>query len=319
MTKIKVSINGAIVPKIVEVDPSDFVGSLVKKVVPALAGNADVVEDVELYPKNEDVDLDKGIRFDDILKDEKGRPHLYVGRCKVVMLTVEYAGKTFEHKFPSATSLDRVKAKALEHFGIGPRDGADLFFWIGDEPIHNPEDVLVGSLTDYPVCSATLRLASKKDINGFSTEEELFNRHLDSDAYKLFENDEKWSVIKEGSKWPFFLFSINSSVGGPVILRFDLHGYNLQAPSATCWDLKNNAVLASDQWPNHTPRCKQIFRPTWNTMALYLPCDRIALAGHSKWPDKYSYEIWKPGDTIVKYLFEVYDALNRGGQNEDRA
>lgn len=298
-------------PKIVEVDQSDLLGLLVRKAVPALASNSDVIEDVELYLKNEEEDLDKGTTVGDLFKDEKGRPHLFVGRCKAILLTVEYAGRTYQHKFPSAISLDRVKTKALDHFGIGPRDGADLFFWIGDDPIHNPEDVLVGSLTDYPTCSATLRLASKKDINGFRAEEELFNRHLESDVYKFFEEEERWGVVRERSKWPFSIFWIKTSAGEPVILRFDLHGYNLQPPNATCWDLKADTVLPNDRWPTHTARCRQIFRPTWNNMALYLPCDRVALAGHSDWPNKYPREIWKPGDTIIKYLNEVYDALNR--------
>jgi hypothetical protein len=96
---------------------------------------------------------------------------------------------------------------------------------------------------------------------------------------------------------------------GRVYLRFDTAGYSQQAPNGCPWDLMNNGILPTSQWPRGDG-VSVVFNPGWNGRALYAPCDRLAMQGHEAWRSLCPQWWWQPDSTIVLYLEFVYACLN---------
>lgn len=311
--KVLITIPGVHSPKIIDAEPNEKIGLLIKN-VQAAESNKDTLQDFEITIKDHKEDLDKGLELSTIVKnqDKSDRIHLLIHRCKKVKVTVTYSGRTFSDTFPSSFSMKKVQKKVFKEFGIHENDGNDLFFWINDQPIHNIEYVLLGGLTQYPVCSVELKLGTKQDINGFKSSEEIFKEHIESDEFQLLELLGKViQVDQKDSQWPFFYLRFSACLGRSFVLRFNLTDYPKQPPNGVPWDLEKNQILIAEKWPRFNPRCCQIFKPEWNMNGLYLPLDRIALNTHNNWGRKYATEKWRDGDTILKYVSEVSDALNR--------
>jgi hypothetical protein len=102
--------------------------------------------------------------------------------------------------------------------------------------------------------------------------------------------------------------------GGPhwFALRFDVHDYP-EAPSGQPWDVAASAPLAPALWPGGNERIQSVFNPGWNTDALYLPMDRLALEGHDEWLTRYACHVWDPNKDIAQYLCLVHELLNEEG------
>lgn len=160
--KLFVHVNNSQKYKTAEVNDDLKVGQLVKEFVHAQAENKDFLEDVEIYLEDQDDDLDKGISIKEA--NIKHGDHIFVGRCKKVSVTINYAGTIFSTSVSPATSIKKLRKLALKYFVIDDVSAADLLLWLNKEPLDNRE--LIGSLTDYPSCGVSLVLATKNDING---------------------------------------------------------------------------------------------------------------------------------------------------------
>lgn len=93
--------------------------------------------------------------------------------------------------------------------------------------------------------------------------------------------------------------------------RFDCTGYPQQAPTARPWDIHGNQPLPGARWPGGRSRIPAVFRPDWKDgCCLYLPCDRVAFAGHDAWRVEHPSLMWSPTKGIVLYLGELYALFN---------
>ncbi len=94
-------------------------------------------------------------------------------------------------------------------------------------------------------------------------------------------------------------------------LQFDLTNYPISAPTSVPWDIAKNERLEFRSWPAGGPRVNAAFNPGWqNGLAIYIPCDRLAIAGHDQWPVQYPDMIWLPTGDITHYLRIVHELLN---------
>jgi hypothetical protein len=97
---------------------------------------------------------------------------------------------------------------------------------------------------------------------------------------------------------------------GWIGLRFETTGYPDQPVTACPWDFERDTVLAFDDRPVGG-RAQVTFRADWeNGRALYLPCDRVAITGHTNWPAEHPHDLWEPAVGIAKYLRLVHTILN---------
>lgn len=94
-------------------------------------------------------------------------------------------------------------------------------------------------------------------------------------------------------------------------LRIDCTGYPQRAPTATFWDMENNAQLENKKRPWGKEEVALAFRTDWeNGKAFYLPCDRVALESHGDWPQKHPGRIWKSEKGVIFYLDEISRLLD---------
>ncbi len=115
--------------------------------------------------------------------------------------------------------------------------------------------------------------------------------------------------------WPFAQIAVVAAErpGSPPEwwFRFDCAGYPQQAPTARPWDAETDRPLAFPRWPGGKARVPAVFRTDWmDGTALYLPCDRVASAGHEAWRTQHASLIWAPARGIVLYLNELHALLN---------
>lgn len=305
--KVFVHINNSLQFNTVELNGDHKVGQLVRDFAPELVHLQDFLEDVEVYLENQDDDFDKGITIEEA--GIKHGDHVFVGRCKKVSVNINYAGKTYTTSVGPATGAKKLKKLALQHFGIDDAAGADLILWFNQVPLDARQ--LVGSLTDYPSCGVNLVLASKNDVNG-DLSYDLLVDHLTSPEYQSGEIEGRWGVanIENGPVWPVFFFWVSTSTDKKYDFKFDFTGYPNSAPTSVLWDINSNSVLAPEKRPNNTKRAIQVFK-TWGKECNYLPCDRMALDGHSDWTRLHPNLVWNPQkDTVLKYLNELYQILN---------
>jgi len=131
--------------------------------------------------------------------------------------------------------------------------------------------------------------------------------HLRSGRFLSGEAKGRWSLIRLAE--PFVTIEIAAKDGRRFALRFDCTGYPDQPPTATVWNLENDAPLAFDQWPRGG-RVSQVFNPSWKSgAALYIPCDRQAIEGHTNWANEYSWLIWNPQRGLLQYVEAVSELL----------
>jgi hypothetical protein len=116
--------------------------------------------------------------------------------------------------------------------------------------------------------------------------------------------------------WPHPVIAVAAAPrpGGPneVTLRFTVDGYPVSTPTATPWDATQDTPLNPGLWPTGG-RVTAVFNPQWNAGALYIPCDRMAIAGHDPWKDQYRALLWDPTKDIVHYLKVVHELLHSAG------
>jgi hypothetical protein len=116
-------------------------------------------------------------------------------------------------------------------------------------------------------------------------------------------------------EWPFAFIAVAAAErpGGPAEywFRFECAGYPQEAPTARPWDIDANQPLPFPRWPAGRSRVPAVFRPDWRDGAcLYLPCDRVSIAGHADWRIQHPTLIWSPTRGVVMYLTELHALLN---------
>jgi hypothetical protein len=145
-------------------------------------------------------------------------------------------------------------------------------------------------------------------------DERLFRDDLAAGAFTTGEDRGYWRL--HSFAWPIAVIEVAPAalIGGPewFALRFDLTGYP-QAPTAQLWDIADDVSLAPARWPAGGERITLAFNPGWRADALYIPVDRLALAGHDAWLERYACHVWDAAGDITQYLRLVHGLLNDGG------
>lgn len=139
-------------------------------------------------------------------------------------------------------------------------------------------------------------------------DEAALNADLISGCYLAGEAKRRWQLLS--NEWPCVFISITARDGKGFVLRIDCIGYPQNAPTARLWNMEINAPLEVSHWPKGGARITAVFNPKWKSgTALYLPCDRLAIEGHNKWPHEYPSKIWNPEQGIILYLRIVHELL----------
>lgn len=143
-----------------------------------------------------------------------------------------------------------------------------------------------------------------------SPDERAFRADLAQPKFRLGHLDGRWRLIDVA--WPHASIGVTAKDGREYSLRFDCTGYPQVPPTAGPWDLEHNQILPFDRWPKSSGgRVGAVFNNGWKGgTALYLPCDREAIAGHDHWRAEMPSKIWRPVDGIVQYLELVHELLN---------
>ena len=138
-------------------------------------------------------------------------------------------------------------------------------------------------------------------------DERAFRGHMERPEFLIGEAKGQWRLA--GIDWPNPVITVRAHDGTDWAFRFDLNGYPAVLPNARPWDLEANAPLAINRWPQGVGRVAAAFNPNWNAVALYLPCDRLALAGHEQWLVQHPEKAWSPSRGIIHYLEIIHDLL----------
>ncbi|MEK6251645.1 MAG: hypothetical protein AABM43_06845 [Actinomycetota bacterium] len=122
----------------------------------------------------------------------------------------------------------------------------------------------------------------------------------------------RWRLVG-GVDWPFATIAVSAAPreGSPseFAIRFELSGYPGSA-TGTPWHLTEGRALSAEERPKGG-RAGLAFRPDWsNGLALYIPCDRVAVQGHGDWPTKHPGLLWDPAVGITSYLRVVHEVLH---------
>lgn len=112
--------------------------------------------------------------------------------------------------------------------------------------------------------------------------------------------------------WPHVWIWVRARDGTQWFFRFELTNYPRTAPTATPWDMEKNVPLETARWPKGGTRIAAAFNPSWNPIALYLPCDRAAMSGHENWRHEHPALWWDPAVGLYRYVQAIYDLLNSG-------
>jgi hypothetical protein len=141
-------------------------------------------------------------------------------------------------------------------------------------------------------------------------DERAFRADVTKPNFRLGEREGRWRLAD--ITWPHALVGVTAKDGREYLLRFECSGYPQTPPTAGPWDAERKNVLAFERWPRSSGgRVGSVFRPEWKSgSALYLPCDREAIAGHDNWRSEMPSKIWRPSEGIVQYLELIHELLH---------
>lgn len=128
-------------------------------------------------------------------------------------------------------------------------------------------------------------------------------------VFRLGERQGRWRLVDVA--WPYAYIGVTAKHGAECVLRLECSGYPQTPPTGGPWDMEKNQMLPFDRWPKgRGGRVSAVFRPEWQGgAALYLPCDRMSIAGHDNWRTEMPSKIWHPAVGIVHYLELVHELL----------
>lgn len=120
---------------------------------------------IDLHLFVEDEDEETSATLVNHLKKPHGvRVHLH--RCKVVAVTVRFAGQAVAHEFRPATTIGRIRQWAGHKLGMQPNDIAEHVLQLAGSNAQPDIDIHVGALAKGAVCSAEFDLVPAHRING---------------------------------------------------------------------------------------------------------------------------------------------------------
>lgn len=141
-----------------------------------------------------------------------------------------------------------------------------------------------------------------------SPDEASLRGFLEGARFRAGASRGRWRVDK--LTFPHVVVSIRAFDGTFHTLRFECCGYPNNLPTAQPWNLESDAPLDLNRFPRGEKRISSVYRPDWkNGTALYLPCDRHSIDGHSNWNHEHADKIWDPARGLAQYLEIVYDLL----------
>jgi len=142
----------------------------------------------------------------------------------------------------------------------------------------------------------------------------LLEQDLAAADFRCGEIEGRWRHVS--TAWPHATIAISAPArpNGPKEFgfRFECSGYRQNPVTAQPWDIDANTPLPPSRWPTGTSIVPSVFRPTWmHGRCLYLPCDRLSIAGHEGWRAQHPSRLWQPARGILCYLEQVYELLNQ--------
>jgi hypothetical protein len=150
------------------------------------------------------------------------------------------------------------------------------------------------------------------DVQAIAPDERALRQHLSSARFQQGVDDGRWRLIS--LTWPHALIEVAAAPrdGAPsqFLLRFELSGYPLPGPTAGLWDTQTGSYLGAAGRPKGE-RATLIFRGDWEQgRALYAAWDRVALAGHPDWAQRFPRHAWSNTRDLAFYLANVFEVLN---------
>lgn len=144
-------------------------------------------------------------------------------------------------------------------------------------------------------------------------DERAFRAHVSAERFSAGVDSSKWRLVGDVT-WPYAVIAISAAprTGAPqeFSFRFELSGYPNTPPTAAVWNTIENRLAVDAERPKVT-YSPSPFRSDWlNGTALYIPCDRLALPGHSHWLVDHPDDLWDPTKGISSYLIYVRARLN---------
>jgi hypothetical protein len=143
-------------------------------------------------------------------------------------------------------------------------------------------------------------------------DERAFRAHLEAGPFRAGVADSRWWLL--AIDWPIAVIAVRAAhrQGAPdaFVMRFDLTNYPAIGPTAGPWDLVTGALMGEVGRPKGE-RVGKAFRTDWEDgRALYVACDRVALAGHEGWASQHRQWIWDDRKDISLYLRLLSEFLN---------
>jgi len=150
------------------------------------------------------------------------------------------------------------------------------------------------------------------DVQATAPDELALRAHLKSVRFQQGVDDGRWRLVL--LEWPRSLIEVAAAAreGAPphFLLRFELSGYPMPGPTAGLWDLQTGTYLGATGRPKGE-RASMIFRGDWEQgRALYAAWDRVALAGHPDWAQRFPRYAWNNTRDLSFYLANVSEVLN---------
>ena len=147
-------------------------------------------------------------------------------------------------------------------------------------------------------------------------DERTFRRDLAAARFQAGVDRGDWRLVERKWTWPNPIIAVATAprMDSPdeVALRFTVDGYPTLAPTSAPWDADEHAPLPPELWPTGG-RVSLAFNPRWNANAIYIPCDRLAIAGHDPWLEQHKAYLWDPSKEIVDYLLVIHELLHSAG------
>ena len=143
-------------------------------------------------------------------------------------------------------------------------------------------------------------------------DERALREHLRGARFLAGAEAGRWQLLS--LDWPVALVAVAAAprpgAPGQFVIRFDLAGYPQAAPTGGLWDRTACDYLRADLRPKGD-RVGRIFRADWeNGRAMYAAWDRVALQGHTGWPQQYPRSAWNGQRDLAFILSSVFEVLN---------
>lgn len=138
-------------------------------------------------------------------------------------------------------------------------------------------------------------------------DKDTLETHLRSGRFLAGASKGRWRLVD--LQWPMAFIEVGAGDGRRFTLRFECSGYPDIAPTATIWDMAKGQQLDAADWPRGG-RVSQVFNPSWKGgTALYIPCDRESIPGHTNWLSEHPWLIWNSSRGLLQYLEAVWEIL----------